>query len=181
MISRETRASGLLRLLSSARRMTAGGLVSETHMQLGSHSTVVHVKNVNSRQLRLFTSGVTRWEVSWAGDDMAQTSVVDSIACCQAPPSGERVATLQKVFPTCIKIFNTIYFNIWSEYKAIIAGIRTYRNILIKILLTYGWYHMTPMWQSNVSDFPQRVFKASSLRNLLQMYFNLCPGNDIAL
>ena len=28
--------------------------------------------------------------------------------------------------------------------------------------------HVTPMRQSNVSDFPQRVFKASSLRNLLK-------------
>ena len=37
MISRETRASGLLRQLSRARPMTAAGLVSETHMQLGSH------------------------------------------------------------------------------------------------------------------------------------------------
>ena len=36
MICRETRASGLLR----ARLMTAAGLVSETHMQLGCHSTV---------------------------------------------------------------------------------------------------------------------------------------------
>ena len=51
----------------------------------------------------------TRWVVSWAGDDMTQTGVVDS----QALPSGERVATtLQKIFPKCIKIFNTIYFHI---------------------------------------------------------------------
>ena len=28
--------------------------------------------------------------------------------------------------------------------------------------------HVTPMWQSNVSDFPQRFFKASPLRNLLK-------------
>ena len=37
MISRETRASGLLRQLSRAWPMTTAGLVSETHMQLGSH------------------------------------------------------------------------------------------------------------------------------------------------
>ena len=44
-----------------------------------------------------------------------------------------------------------------------------------KILLTYeaanqraASNHVTPMWQSNVFDFPQRVFKASSLRNLLK-------------
>ena len=38
MISRETRASGLLRQLSRARPMTAADLlvVSEAHMQLGS-------------------------------------------------------------------------------------------------------------------------------------------------
>ena len=34
MISRETRANGLLRQLSHAQPMTAAGLVSETHMQL---------------------------------------------------------------------------------------------------------------------------------------------------
>ena len=28
--------------------------------------------------------------------------------------------------------------------------------------------HVTPMWQSNVSDFPRRVFKASLCRNLLK-------------
>ena len=41
MISRETRASSLLRQLSRARPMTAADLVvvSEAHMQLGSHST----------------------------------------------------------------------------------------------------------------------------------------------
>ena len=41
MISRETRESGLLRQLSRARPMTAADLVvvSEAHMQLGSHST----------------------------------------------------------------------------------------------------------------------------------------------
>ena len=43
MISRETRASGLLRQLSRARRMTATGIVSETHMLLGNHSTAVRV------------------------------------------------------------------------------------------------------------------------------------------
>ena len=43
MISRETRASGLLRQLSRVRRMTATGLVSETHMLLGSHNTVVPI------------------------------------------------------------------------------------------------------------------------------------------
>ena len=31
-----------------------------------------------------------------------------------------------------------MYFHIWSEYKATIAGITTNRNILIKISLTYG-------------------------------------------
>ena len=57
-----------------------------------------------------------------------------------------------------------------------IAGIRTYRNILIKILFTYErqpinerrqitWH---PCDKSNVSDFPQRVFKATQLRNLLK-------------
>ena len=41
MISRETRASGLLRQLSRARPMTPADLVvvSEAHMQLSSHST----------------------------------------------------------------------------------------------------------------------------------------------
>ena len=46
MISRKTKATVLLRQLSRARPMTAAGLVFETHMQLGSHGTVVHVDNV---------------------------------------------------------------------------------------------------------------------------------------
>ena len=37
MISRETKASGLLCQLSRAQPMTAAGLVSEAHLQLGSH------------------------------------------------------------------------------------------------------------------------------------------------
>ena len=44
----------------------------------------------------------------------------------------------RKYFQSVWKIFNAIYIHIWSEYKATIAGIRTYRNILIKILLTSG-------------------------------------------
>ena len=50
-----------------------------------------------------YLSSATRWAVSWAGDDMMQASVVDSIspARCRvlpsmAPPCEERVATLQK-------------------------------------------------------------------------------------
>ena len=48
------------------------------------------------------------------------------------------------------------------EYKVIIVGIRTYRNILIKIILTYG--------RQPINDFPQRVFKAS-LKFLIKRSF----------
>ena len=57
MISRETRARGLLRQLSRARPMTAAGLVSDTHMQLGSHGTVPHVRNVSFTSAGPFTRG----------------------------------------------------------------------------------------------------------------------------
>ena len=57
MISRETRAGGLLRQLSRVRRMTGTGLVSETHMLLGSHSSRRHVKIV-------FTSAPTLYKWS---------------------------------------------------------------------------------------------------------------------
>ena len=48
MISRKTRASGLLCQLSRALPMTTADLVvvSEAHMQLGSHKTVLQVRNV---------------------------------------------------------------------------------------------------------------------------------------
>ena len=52
------------------------------------------------------------------------------------------------------------------------AGIRTYRNIFIKILFTWGRQPINERrqitWQSNVSDFHQLVFKFTSLRNLLK-------------
>ena len=76
--------------------------------------------------------------MTWPRPVLWTVFVPQDVACCQAPPSGERVATtLQKIFPKGIKIFKTIYFHIWSEYKAIIAGIITYRNILIKVVLPY--------------------------------------------
>ena len=51
-----------------------------------------------------------------------------------------------------------------------IAGIRIYRNILIKILLTYGRQPINERRQItwDPCDSPQRVFKASSLWNLLR-------------
>ena len=54
MISHETRASGLLGQLSRARPMTAADLVvvAKAHLQLGSHSTVVYVRNVCSDPLQ---------------------------------------------------------------------------------------------------------------------------------
>ena len=115
--------------------------------------------------------------MTWPRPVLWTVFLPQDVVCCQALPSGERVATtLQKISPKCRKIFNTIYFHIWPEYKAIIAGIGTYRNILIKNIINLreavnqraASNHVTPMWQSNVSDFPQRVFKASSHRNLLK-------------
>ena len=115
--------------------------------------------------------------MTWPRPVLWTVFLPQDVACCQALPSRERViTTLQKIFPKCIKKFNTIYFHIWSEYKAIIAWIRTYRNILIKNIINLrgaanqraASNHVTPMWQSNVSNFPQRVFKASSPRNLLK-------------
>ena len=76
--------------------------------------------------------------MTWPRPVLVTIFLPQDVVCCQGPPTGERVATtLQKIFPKCIKIFNTISFHIWSEYKAIIEGIMTNCNIFIKILLTY--------------------------------------------
>ena len=77
MISCQTRASGLLRLLSRARPMTAAGLVSETHMQLGSHNTIEHVRNV------LFKSALTlyTWRLISFNDDNKKTPGVMMKIC----------------------------------------------------------------------------------------------------
>ena len=41
-------------------------------------------------------------------------------------------------------------------------------TVMFMIYNTRHEYSCWPMWQSNVSDFPQQVFKASSLQNLLK-------------
>ena len=112
--------------------------------------------------------------MTWPRPVLWAVFLPQDVACCQALPSGERVATPENISKVYKKYLpgNAINFHIWSKYKAIIAGIRTYRNIFIKILLTYVRQPINErrqiMWQSSVSDFPQPVFKASSLRNLLK-------------
>ena len=66
-----------------------------------------------------------------------------------------------------------------------IAGIRTYRNILIKNNINLreaanqraASNHVTPMWQSNVSDFPQRVL---SFQSYITSKFVEIPDKTIA-
>ena len=50
----------------------------------------------------------------------------------------------------------------------VIAGITTFSYLREAANQQVASNHVTPMWQFNVSDFPQRVFKASSLWNLLK-------------
>ena len=122
-----------------------------------------------------------KWScISFNSDNKKSPGVM--MKMCWMVESGERVATtLQKIFPKCIKDIQYNLFPHSSEYKAIVVGIKTYCNILIKNIINLResanqWaasYHVTPMWQSNVSDFPQQVFKASSLQNLLKFLIKL--------
>ena len=85
---------------------------------LWDHSVERVLKNI----LMTCSAGhATSWAVSWAAN--FQSGVVE----------GRKSFCL-----ICMKIFSTIYFHIWSEYKPIITRIGAYLNILIKISLIYG-------------------------------------------
>ena len=109
-------------------------------------------------------------------------SVVDSISsarCCVLP--WRRLA--EKGSPHSRKIFSKCIENTQYNLLPRLVGIKSYdcRNWNISQYFNKNIInlreaanqraasnHVTPMWQSNVSDFPQRVFKATSLRNLLK-------------
>ena len=144
MVSRQTRASGLLHQLSRARpcccfRGAHAARQSQHRSRMFDRRSVVNIaRRVQSRhsypfsllitsgrislkqrneqvdyRYMFYLSSATRWAVSWVGDDMTQTSVVDNIspARCRVLPwrclAEKGSPHSRKIFSKCIE--NTQY------------------------------------------------------------------------
>ena len=102
----------------------------------------------------------TSWAVSWAAN--FQSGVVEGRKsfCLKC------IKNIQyNLFPYLvgIKIYNCKNWGISQYFDTDIINLREATN------QRAASNHVTPMWQSNMSDFPQGVFKNSSLQNLLKL------------